>query len=231
MTVLRARAALLDIEGTIADINFVRHTLFPYARAALPEFVARHGDEPSVAAELRATADAAGLDPDDRAAIVSQLLTWIDADVKATPLKALQGMVWEQGFRSGAFRGHLYPDALAWIEQRRRDGIPLYIYSSGSVQAQELYFAHSDYGDLRDRFQGHFDTTTGPKKSAESYRRIAEAIGIAPREIVFFSDSGDELEAASEAGMQVVQLVRPGTDADPRFPQHPDFRNIELEWP
>ena len=231
MTTIRAGAALLDIEGTIADIDFVRNTLFPYARAALPEFIEQHADEPEVAAELEATADAAGIEPDDRSAIVAQLQAWIDDDVKATPLKALQGMIWEQGYRSGAFRGHLYPDAYDWIEQRRREGVPLYIYSSGSVKAQELYFAYSDYGDLRDRFRGHFDTTTGPKKSADSYRRIAEAIGIPPAGIVFFSDIADELEAAQAAGMQVVQLLRPGTVPDPRFPQHSDFRHIELELP
>lgn len=228
MTRLKAGAALLDIEGTIADIDFVRNTLFPYARQALPGFLARHGDEPAVRAELEATADAAELESDDSEAILRQLIAWIDDDVKATPLKALQGMIWADGYREGAFRGHLYPDARHWIERSDEQGVPLYIYSSGSVQAQQMYFAHSEFGDLRSRFRDFFDTTVGPKRQPDSYRRIADRIGLEPGRIVFFSDIGDELEAARAAGMQVVQLVRAGTSADPRFPQQTDFTAIEL---
>lgn len=224
-----ARAALLDIEGTIADIGFVRNTLFPYARAALPQFIARHGDEAAVASELAATAAAAGLEPQDREAILGQLLDWLDRDIKATPLKALQGMIWENGYRSGAFKAHLYPDAHEWIERKHAEGLPLYIYSSGSVQAQQLYFAHNEFGDLRSRFQGCFDTTIGSKKDSDSYTRIAARIGLNAQQIVFFSDIADELEAAQAAAMQVVQLVRPGTTPDPRFSQQADFTGIELE--
>ncbi len=231
MTRLKASAALLDIEGTIADIDFVRNTLFPYARQALPEFLARHGQEPAVAAELAATADAAGLERDDHEGILRQLIAWIDDDVKATPLKSLQGMIWAQGYREGVFRGHLYPDARRWIEYHDDHGLPLYIYSSGSVQAQQLYFGHSEFGDLRARFRDFFDTTVGPKKHPDSYRSIAKRIGIAPEQLVFFSDIGDELEAARDTGMQVVQLVRPGTRVDPRFPHQPDFSEIEVEHP
>jgi enolase-phosphatase E1 len=140
-------------------------------------------------------------------------------------------MIWEDGYREGAFKAHLYPDAHDWIELRHAEGLPLYIYSSGSRQAQALYFAYNEFGDLRSRFQGHFDTTVGSKKEAGSYVRIAEKIGMAPGEIAFFSDIADELEAAQAAGMPVVQLVRAGTRPDPRFSQAPDFTGIELEKP
>jgi len=229
MIKLSARAALLDIEGTIADISFVRNVLFPYAREALPGFIARHANEPKVATEIAATASAAGLAAEDHEAIVRQLITWIDDDVKATPLKELQGMIWAQGYREGVFTAHLYPDAHDWIEQRHAEGLPLYIYSSGSIQAQQLYFSHSEFGDLRSHFQGFFDTTIGSKKEAHSYNQIAGQIGLEPEQIVFFSDIGDELEAAQAVGMQVVQLVRPGTPTDSRFLHTADFNAVELE--
>ncbi|MFU8877165.1 MAG: acireductone synthase [Wenzhouxiangellaceae bacterium] len=228
MAEINAAAALLDIEGTIADISFVKQVLFPYARKALPGFIAEHGDDPAVAAELAATAEQAGLDAGDRKAIVNQLVQWIDQDVKATPLKALQGMVWKRGYEEGDFTAHLYPDAHDWIERRHAAGLPIHIYSSGSVQAQQLYFAHSDYGDLRDRFGGFFDTTTGPKKEPASYRAIAAEIGLEPARIAFFSDVGAELEAAAAAGMSAIQIVRPGTAPDERFPRYPDFADIEI---
>lgn len=228
MAKINAGAVLLDIEGTIADISFVKQVLFPYARKALPGFIAHHADNPEVAAELVAAANLAGLDGGDREAVVSQLLNWIDEDVKATPLKALQGMVWKLGYAEGDLTAHLYPDANVWIERQHQAGLPLYIYSSGSIQSQKLYFAHSNFGDLRDRFRGFFDTTTGPKKAPSSYRAIAAEIGLDAGRIAFFSDVGAELEAAAAAGMSAIQIVRPGTEPDQRFPHYPSFDQMEI---
>lgn len=224
-----ASVALLDIEGTIADIAFVKQVLFPYARRALPGFIEAHADEPEVAAELSATAQLAGVAESDRAAIVETLIGWIDADRKATPLKTLQGMVWRAGYEQGDFTAHLYPDAHAWLKQAHEEGFPLYVYSSGSVAAQKLYFSFSDYGDILEWFDGFFDTTTGAKKDAESYKVIAEQVGHPAGEIAFFSDIEAELDAAAVAGMNTVQIVRPGTEASSRHRRYPDFSDIRLE--
>lgn len=218
--------ALLDIEGTIADIAFVKNVLFPYARRALPGFVQAHADDPEVAAELAAAAELAGVPSDDREAIVEALTAWIDADRKVTPLKALQGMVWKAGYADGDFTGHLYPDAFEWLKRAREQGVSLNVYSSGSVAAQKLYFSNSDYGDIVDWFDAFFDTTTGPKKEAASYTRIAASMNRTPAAVVFFSDVGAELDAATEAGMRTVQIVRPGTEASSRHKRYPDFSSI-----
>jgi len=221
--------ALLDIEGTIADIAFVKHVLFPYARRALPGFIQAHADEPEVAAELAAAAELAGVSPDDREGIVEALVGWIDADRKATPLKALQGMVWKAGYADADFTGHLYPDAWEWLKRARELGVSLNVYSSGSVAAQKLYFSYSDYGDIVDWFDGFFDTTTGPKKEAASYAAIAASIGRAPDAVVFYSDVEAELDAAAEAGMQTIQIVRPGTEPGSCHKRYPDFSSIPLD--
>lgn len=221
--------ALLDIEGTIADIAFVKNVLFPYARRALPGFIQARADEPEVAAELAATAELAGVSPDDRQGIVEALVGWIDADRKATPLKALQGMVWKAGYAEGDFTGHLYPDAWEWLKRAREQDVSLNVYSSGSVAAQELYFSHSDYGDIVDWFDGFFDTTTGPKQESASYAAIAASLARAPDAVVFYSDVEAELDAAAEAGMRTVQIVRPGTDPGSRHRRYPDFSSIPLD--
>lgn len=226
-----AAVALLDIEGTVADIAFVKQVLFPYARRALPGFIENHADDPDVAAELAAAADLAGVPTDDHGAIVEALVGWIDADRKATPLKALQGMVWKTGYQQGDFTAHLYPDAFAWLKKMHSGGFPLYVYSSGSIAAQKLYFSHSDFGNIVDWFDGFFDTTTGPKKEADSYRKIAGRIARPATEIAFFSDVEAELDAAAEAGMNTVQIVRPGTEASSRHRRYPDFSAIRLEQP
>lgn len=221
---------LTDIEGTISDIDFVRNVLFPYARDAIPGFIAEHGNEPGVAAQIAAAAAEAGLDPADRRAVVAQLLAWIEEDVKATPLKALQGMVWRAGYESGAFTAHLYDDAHRWLAKSREEGVPLYVYSSGSVEAQELYFAHTTFGDLLHWFEGFFDTRTGHKRDADSYRRIAASIGVPAASIVFFSDVLAELDAAAEAGMQTFLLDRAGTlGNETGHPRHATFDTIDLE--
>ena len=203
---------LTDIEGTTSSISFVKDVLFPYARRALPDFVARRGDEPEVRRWLDdAALDIGGVVSDD--CIVELLQGWIDEDRKHTALKALQGHVWENAFRSGEFVAHVYPDAVAALRRWQTEGLPMYVYSSGSIQAQKLYFGHTQDGDLRPCFRDHFDTTTGPKREVESYRRIAEAIAVPADRILFLSDIGAELDAARAAGWKTVQIVREGTTA------------------
>ncbi|WP_349616890.1 acireductone synthase [Azotobacter salinestris] len=204
------RAILTDIEGTTSAVSFVFDVLFPYAREHLPAFVHQHATEAEVAALLEAVRAECGEADAGIERIIEVLLGWIAEDRKATPLKALQGMVWEQGYRAGELKGHVYPDAVDALQRWKREGYQLYVYSSGSIQAQRLIFGCSEAGDLSPLFSGYFDTTSGPKREAASYARIAEAIGRAPTEILFLSDVVQELDAAREAGMRTCGLAREG---------------------
>jgi enolase-phosphatase E1 len=222
------RAILTDIEGTTSSLSFVKDVLFPYSREHLPAFVREHGDEPEVARLLAHARSLAGRDMDS-AELAEELRAWIDEDRKATPLKALQGLIWEEGYRRGAFSGHVYPDAARRLRAWKDQGIALYVYSSGSVHAQRLLFAHTNEGDLTSLFSGYFDTTVGQKHEPASYRAIAAAIGLLPIEILFLSDIHEELDAARAAGMQTVCLVREGElDPDAEHPQVRDFKNIAV---
>lgn len=203
------RAILTDIEGTTSSISFVKDVLFPYARDHIGAFIATHADEPEVRRWLAATAQEAGISPDDHDAIVATLRRWIAEDRKATPLKALQGLIWEAGYRDGEYRAHVYPEVAARLRTWKAQGLALYVYSSGSVAAQKLFFRHSEAGDLSTLFDGHFDTEIGGKREAESYARIAAAIGIPPGDILFLSDIVEELDAARAAGLQTTWLCRP----------------------
>lgn len=202
------RAILTDIEGTTSSISFVKDVLFPYARAHLGDFVAARGDDPEVARWLTAAAQEAGIAADDRAAIVETLRRWIDEDRKATPLKALQGLIWEAGYRDGAYSAHVYPEVAARLRAWKAQGLPLYVYSSGSVAAQKLFFRYSEAGDLSGLFDGHFDTEMGGKRDSASYVRIASAMAQPPESILFLSDIVEELDAARAAGLQTVWLCR-----------------------
>jgi enolase-phosphatase E1 len=200
-------AILTDIEGTTSSISFVRDVLFPYARRALPGFVREHAREPEVRRWLDAVAtEAGGLCQDDM--IVETLQGWIDQDRKHTALKALQGLVWEAGYRNADFTAPIYPDAAQTLQRWHALGVPLYVYSSGSVPAQKLFFGHSDAGDLTGLFSGWFDTEIGGKRDADSYAAIAERIKLKTRDILFLSDVVEELDAARAAGMQTVLVDR-----------------------
>ncbi len=193
-------AVLTDIEGTTSSIAFVTDTLFPYAKANLRGFVARN---PGIATPLL---DAVQVEePGDP---VETLLRWIDEDRKATPLKTLQGLIWAEGYADGTLQGHVYHDAADALRRWHNAGIALYIYSSGSIAAQKLIFGHSNEGDLTPLFSGYFDTTSGPKKEAESYRTIARAIGREPGDILFLSDNIQEIDAARAARMQAIHIDR-----------------------
>lgn len=201
------RVVLTDIEGTTSSISFVKEVLFPYARRALPAFVNAHANDPSVRRWLdQAAMEIGGLTSDH--ALVEVLQQWIDEDRKHTALKGLQGILWKEGYAAGAYRAHVYPDAAPALAAWKAAGHPLYVYSSGSVPAQKLFFAHSEAGDLTPLFGGYFDTEMGGKREAASYARICEAIGRAPAEVLFLSDVVEELDAAREAGLGTVLLDR-----------------------
>ncbi|MCF7220794.1 acireductone synthase [Marilutibacter chinensis] len=209
------KAILTDIEGTTSSISFVKDVLFPYARRALPGFVQARGNEPGVRKWLDAVATENGGICSDRM-IVEVLQGWIDEDRKHTALKALQGMIWADGYRSADFTAHIYPDAAATLEAWHAAGLPLYVYSSGSVPAQRLFFGHSDAGDLTGLFSGWFDTEIGGKREADSYRRIVEAIGVPAGEVLFLSDVVEELDAAREAGLATALIDRRDDYPQPR---------------
>jgi enolase-phosphatase E1 len=215
-----------DIEGTTSDVRFVHEVLFPYSFAAMPAYVRAHAEDPAVSPWLAMVAEEIRTTANDLPAITAALLSWIEADRKHTALKALQGQIWERGFREGAFTAHVYPDAAAALRRWRALGLPVYVYSSGSVHAQRLYFAHTSAGDLSDCLRGHFDTTSGAKREAESYRRIAAQIGAEPATVLFLSDSAAELDAAREAGWQTVQVLRPGTTPAPSHRQVATFDEL-----
>ncbi|WP_066650890.1 MULTISPECIES: acireductone synthase [Sphingomonas] len=200
------KAILTDIEGTTSSISFVADVLFPYARERLGSYCAAHPDEVApILAEVEAIESG---DP------IATMTRWIDEDRKITPLKTLQGLIWDAGFREGAFKGHIYPDAVAGLRRWHAAGLKLYVFSSGSVAAQKLIFGFSEAGDLTPLFSGYFDTTTGPKREAVAYVRIAEAIGLPPGEILFLSDVAAETDAAKAAGMQALLIDRAGGAAD-----------------
>jgi len=221
-----ASAIVTDIEGTTSSISFVHDVLFPYARKHLPAFIETHGDRPEVRHWLHEAAREAGLVEARRQEVIELLLRWIDEDRKSTALKALQGMIWEEGYASGAYRAHVYPEVAAKLRSWYARGLQLYVYSSGSVAAQKLFFRHSEAGDLSPLFDGFFDTQTGAKRDPGSYRRIGEAIGEAPARILFLSDVVQELDAARSAGWQTAQIVRAPLPM-PYAGAHPAFRDFD----
>lgn len=159
------KAILTDIEGTTSAVSFVFDVLFPFAKKHLPGFVRQNAGQPAVASQLQAVRTEAGEPDADVERVIAILLEWIAEDRKATPLKALQGMVWEQGYNAGQLKGHVYPDAVDALKHWHQQGYRLYVYSSGSIQAQQLIFGCSEAGDLSGLFSGYFDTTSGDRKS------------------------------------------------------------------
>jgi len=226
----RVTALLLDVEGTTTPVSFVYGTLFPYARANMKEYLSRHLCSQEVqadiallceerAADLRRGLDPPALGEDPSGASLESLLSYVywlmDNDRKSTPLKSLQGRVWEEGYRTGRLRGEVFPDVPRAFERWCASGREIAIFSSGSVLAQKLLFAHAEPGDLTRFIRDYFDTTTGAKGEPQSYVKIAAALGRPPAEALFISDVVGELDAARAAGMRTLLRV---AAADPVRP-------------
>ncbi len=207
---------LTDIEGTTSSIAFVKDVLFPYARAALPAFVASHGQQPEVRRWLDQVAlESGGLCQD--AMIVEVLQGWIDADRKHTALKALQGLLWREGYQRGDYQAHFYPDAAEQLRRWHAAGHPICVYSSGSVEAQQLFFGYSAAGDLRPLVSDWFDTEIGGKRDSASYRNILQRLQLPGGEVIFLSDVVEELDAARDAGLRTVLIDRRADYPQPRL--------------
>jgi enolase-phosphatase E1 len=221
-------AVLTDIEGTTTSISFVHETLFPYAKEHVREYLFAHCNEPAVAQVIDEVMSIEQIPDADLEQVAQVLVHWMNQDKKITPLKTLQGMMWETGYNQGDFQGHVYQDAFEELKQWKEQGLALYVYSSGSVPAQKLLFSHSTYGDLTPLFSGYFDTKVGGKKESSSYRNIAEQLKLAPEKILFLSDTIEELNAAREAGMQTLLILREGTTAPVHCPHSsaPNFLHI-----
>ena len=218
------KAVLTDIEGTTSSISFVHDVLFPYARERLPAYVRTHLDDPQLKSILQAVDEetARSLSSDEA---IARLIQWIDEDRKITPLKTLQGLIWENGYRRGDFFGDVYADTVAAFREWHARGIPIYIYSSGSVYAQKLLFAHTAHGDLTALLSGYFDTHVGTKTDARSYTAISDELQLNAPDILFCSDIAAELDAARGAGMQTCCFVREGSA--PRGIGHPVVTTFE----
>ncbi len=203
---------LFDIEGTTTDINFVHKVLFPYSRERLSEYVLKH--EAELSSQLKdaaKTIEAEGGKTPDTQTIIRTLIQWIDEDRKHKALKEIQGKIWEEGYKKGFFKGHVYQDVRPFFENLFSSGYQIGIYSSGSVQAQKLIMANSTAGDLTPFISYYFDTSVGQKREKISYQNIAIKTQLPPPDIHFFSDIPEELKAAELAALRVTHVVREGT--------------------
>jgi len=213
--VFGGQGILLDVEGTTSSIAFVYDVLFAYAKEHIAAFLEQHATDSAVAEAAAAIAAETGCvgrphTPEGRTAIVLAAIDLINRDIKSTPLKTLQGMIWRNGFESGQLTAHVFDDVPPALAGWADSGFDVRIYSSGSIEAQQLFFSHTAAGDLTPHLRGHYDTTTGPKREQASYTAIAADMGLPPRQILFISDVGAELDAARAAGMATAAAVRPG---------------------
>jgi enolase-phosphatase E1 len=219
----QVRVLLLDIEGTTTPIDFVYKTLFPYASSRVEAFLREHLSEDPTRALIRhlrvqhATDESQGLQPpawrnggsEEDVGSASEYVRWLIArDSKCTPLKSLQGKIWQEGFDNGELHGEVYADVPPAFARWREQGRKICIYSSGSVLAQQLLFRTLESGDLTPQIAAYFDTQTGIKTTPESYKKIAASLGHAAGEILFVSDAAKEVEAAKAGGMQALLCDR-----------------------
>ncbi len=247
---MTTKAIITDIEGTTSSISFVKDVLFPYASEHLESFLQANLEQPFVMKLIHQVLNynneaslfdnspcdmsMPALSEKDLQRAIEFLQHWIKLDMKIKPLKDLQGLIWEQGYKNQDFYGHIYDDAYEKLKEWYTQGIKLYVYSSGSVYAQKLLFGHTKFGDLNYLFSGNFDTKVGAKREVGSYINIVQAInkdieGIAQNNILFLSDISEELEAASDTGINVIQLVRKDDFVSPEiYKKARSFYEIEL---
>lgn len=213
----RPAVYLLDIEGTTTPVDFVTQTLFPYARAAIAAFLA--SGDPGLQDDMAALSQERAADTGDvpdwpeepsPTGALGYIKWLMDQDRKSTGLKSLQGRIWKAGYEDGSLQGTVYPDVWPAVRRWKDRGARIAVFSSGSVLAQKLIFGHLPEGDMTPWIDAYFDTASGPKRSAESYRTIASALRVVPGDVCFLSDVQEEVDAALAAGMRATRVDREG---------------------
>jgi enolase-phosphatase E1 len=234
------RIILLDIEGTTTPVDFVYRTLFSYARQNLSSFLRKSCSEPEVRDCVLGLKAQHALDREEKAPpkwrdgtaeseidSAARYGLWLmDRDSKIGPLKTLQGLIWQEGYGSGALHGEVYPDVPPAFARWRHQGKEISIYSSGSALAQQMLFRSTKFGDLTPSIKAFFDTLVGAKRSPESYEKIALISGCPANQFLFLSDIIEELDAARTAGMQTTLVVR---SANAHIPgsEHPTIETFD----
>lgn len=223
------KALIVDIEGTTTPIGFVKETLFPYAEENVESFLTKRYDDEETQQDIKALQELAAKDKADGVegvveipkegskediikAVVDNVKWQMDEDRKTTALKQLQGHIWREGYKTGQIKAELFEDVGPALQQIVEEGVNVYVYSSGSVEAQKLLFGNTEEGDLLELFTDFFDTTIGNKKDSGSYKKIVEKIGVSPEEILFLTDTPEEATAASKAGLRSALVARDGNE-------------------
>lgn len=223
------KALIVDIEGTTTPIGFVKETLFPYAEENVESFLTKRYDDEETQQDIKALQELAAKEKADGVegvveipkegskediikAVVDNVKWQMDEDRKTTALKQLQGHIWREGYKTGQIKAELFEDVGPALQQIVEEGVNVYVYSSGSVEAQKLLFGNTEEGDLLELFTDFFDTTIGNKKDSGSYKKIVEKIGVSPEEILFLTDTPEEATAASKAGLRSALVARDGNE-------------------
>jgi enolase-phosphatase E1 len=220
------KVILLDIEGTTTPIDFVHKTLFPFAKDRIGKYVAHNFDHlrrevtQLVEEYSKDSGYAVPLDPTEPGSVSAYLEYLIDLDRKSTPLKSIQGKIWQEGYESGELRSVIFDDVSHVFERWKSEKKKIAIYSSGSVLAQKLIFKYSDHGDLSEFISAYFDTRIGHKREVKSYQTISKELGRDANDILFISDIPEELDAARGSGMQTALSVRTGNAPIEGDPNH-----------
>lgn len=203
--------------------------LFPLSAERLPDYLRRHGSDSDTAAQIDELKKRVGGAADNPLEVLQD---FIKRDVKDTTLKWIQGRIWREAFEDGSVRGHVYADVPGHFRRWKERCCRIFIYSSGSVEAQQLLFRYSEAGDLSLYLDGYFDTTTGMKRDADSYRKIAVAAACNPQQMLFLSDISEELAAAKQAGMQTCLLLREDAAAPAGYDGHHarDFAEVDAAF-
>jgi enolase-phosphatase E1 len=221
----------MDIEGTTTSVSFVYEVLFPYFQNNIQrlEKVKNLKQVKQAFDQVKEIVrNEENIELNSVQEIIDKLLIWSKEDRKVTPLKTLQGVLWQTGYKTGEIVGHVYTEVPVKLMEWKKKGLRMGIFSSGSVTAQKLLFGYTATGDLNRYLEHYFDTKTGSKRDVNTYKEIARKINFEPKHILFLSDIFEELEAANAAGFKTIQLIRPGTE--PRWDSiAKDFTEIHVE--
>jgi len=122
---------------------------------------------------------------------------WLMArDSKCTPLKSLQGRIWQQGSLAGNCTAKFFPMCPSHSNDGGGQKKSLAPTRPGASSRSNSCFALRPPGDLTSYISVFFDTRVGARRRGK-LQKIAGSLSHAPHQFLFVSDAVKEIEAAT----------------------------------
>jgi len=220
LQVLKPRAILFDISGTVVKSSFIDKVLMPYIKEYIRTYLVENAGQSNVLSDIENLRNQASTEPDspqipkegDSAILLESIIRYVtfcvDNKKESKALVIFRFHMWFDGFRRQRIETPVYSDVAIQMQKWRNQlGIKQYVFSNGWAEATKRFLTCTNHGDLNLLLDGYYDTSFGSLTDAATFDKVIAQIKEPHNQVLFLTKSSDEGRAAFQAGLIVVLVL------------------------